>query len=304
MAIPDYQSLMLPLLLSMGDGQEYSLRESIDILAAQFSLTETERRELLPSGQQSIFENRVGWARTHLKKAGLVSYPRRGYCQITDRGRQVLQCPPPSISNKYLQQFEEYQQFKGTSRRAMARTMVPDELAEVSTQTPKEILETAYQKLRQNLVEEILEAIRGCSPTFFEKLVIDLLLSMGYGGSRQDAGQRVGRSGDGGIDGIIKEDRLGLDVIYVQAKRWENTVGRPEVQKFAGALLGQQAKKGILITTSQFSREAMDYVSAIDSRIILIDGNALGEYAIDYGVGTSTLETYTIKKIDSDYFTE
>lgn len=294
---------MLPLLELVSDGQEYTLRTASDQLSEHFQLTEIDRKELLPSGQESRFDNRVGWARTHLKKAGLVEYPRRGFFRITDRGLNVLQQHLKKIDCNFLKKFQEYQEFIGISNKR------PTEKAElksgvVDTITPEETLESIHQRLRESLAEDILEMIRSCSPTFFERMVIDLLVKMGYGGSRKEAGQAIGGSGDGGIDGIIKEDRLGLDIIYIQAKRWEGKVGRPEIQKFAGALLGQQARKGIFITTSQFSREAVDYVNTIDAKIILIDSKMLGELMIDYNVGVSTFKTYEIKRIDSDYFSE
>lgn len=233
-----------------------------------------------------------------------MEYSRRGFFRITDRGLNILKRPHlKKIDCNFLKQFQDYQEFVGISSKK------PIEKAErkpdlIDTITPEETLETVHQKLRDSLAEEILETIRGCSPTFFERMVIDLLVKMGYGGSRKEAGQAIGGSGDGGIDGIIKEDRLGLDIIYIQAKRWEATVGRPEIQKFAGALLGQQARKGIFITTSHFSRDAVDYVNAIDTKIILIDSKMLGELMIDYNVGVSTFKTYDIKRIDSDYFSE
>lgn len=304
MAIPDFQAMLLPLLQYAADGQEHSLRESIENLAAVFQLTDEERHHLLPSGQQPTFDNRVGWTCTHLKKAKLLTSTRRGYFQITERGYDLMREHPVSLNTKFLERFEEYNQFKTIKRNTLNSGNRSGEiiLENDDDRTPEESLELAYEKVRNNLMEEVLDLVKNCSPTFFETLVIDLLLKMGYGGSRKEAGNRVGRSGDGGIDGIIKEDRLGLDVIYVQAKRWEGTVGRPEIQKFVGALAGQQAKKGIFITTSQFTREAVDYVNKIDSKIILIDGLMLSDFLIDYNVGISPVKTYEIKKVDTDYF--
>lgn len=301
MAIPDYQSVMLPLLRFVGDNLEHSLREAIDSLATEFSLTEAERTEMLPSGQQAIFTNRVGWARTYLKKAGLIESTRRGFFRITDRGRKVLSDAPNRIDVNFLEQFEEFVQFRSIRKDKSHSEEVGENEAD---QTPEESLESAYQKLREGLASEILQITKNCSPAFFEQLVVDLLVRMGYGGSRREAGQALGKSGDGGIDGIIKEDKLCLDIIYIQAKRWDGTVGRPEVQKFAGALQGQRAKKGIFITTSAFTKEATDYAAFIDSKIILIDGVRLAEFMIDHGVGVATQTIYEIKKIDSDYFTE
>lgn len=301
MAIPDYQSVMLPLLKFVADNREHSLREAIDSLAAEFSLTEAERTEMLPSGQQAIFNNRVGWARTYLKKAGLIESTRRGFFRISDRGRKVLSGAPSRIDVNFLEQFDEFVQFRSIRRE---KGHLEEACADAADQTPEESLESAYQKLREGLASDILQITKSCSPAFFEQLVVDLLVKMGYGGSRREAGQALGKSGDGGIDGIIKEDKLGLDIIYIQAKRWDGTVGRPEVQKFAGALQGQRAKEGIFITTSAFTKEATDYAAFIDSKIILIDSVRLAEFMIDHGVGVTTQTTYEIKKIDSDYFTE
>ena len=298
MAIPDYQSIMLPLLKFAGDQKEHSLREVIEILADHFNLTSDERRELLPSGQQEVFKNRVGWARTYMKKAMLLESPRRGYFKITERGMAVLSKNPQEINVKFLEQFEEFRQFRALRREKPK--IVEEELG----RTPEEALENAYQNLRDDLANDLLEQIKNSPPGLFESIVVDLLVKMGYGGSRKDAGQAIGRSGDEGIDGIIKEDRLGLDIIYIQAKRWENAVGRPEIQKFAGALQGQRAKRGIFITTSNFSREANDYALKIDTKIILIDGERLAQLMIDFSIGVTTVSTYEVKKIDTDYFTE
>jgi restriction system protein len=300
MPIPDYQAMMLPLLNFSRDGKEHSAREASDALAELYSLSEDERKELLPSGQQAVFTNRVAWARTYLKQAGLIEATRRGFFRISGRGLEVLKKKPSSIDVKFLEQFPEFLEFR--NRRKDKDEVV--ESAEVSQQTPEESLESAYQKLRYDLGQELLNQVRQCSPSFFEKLVIDLLVKMGYGGTRKDAGSAVGKSGDGGIDGIIKEDRLGLDIIYVQAKRWEGTVGRPEIQKFAGALQGQRARKGIFLTTSGFTADAIDYISRIESKIVLIDGDTLSQLMIDHGVGVAITAIYEVKRVDSDYFTE
>jgi len=270
MAIPDYQSIMLPLLTFAGDQQEHSLRQAIDSLAQEFELSDEERKQLLPSGQQEVFNNRVAWARTYIKKAGLLDSTRRGYFRITDRGLSVLTKNPPKINVHFLEQFEEFRHFRSLRHKKEEKEQRHE--AEVQETTPEEALETAYQGLRDDLGNELLQHIKSSSPSLFEKIVIELLVKMGYGGSRQDAGRAIGKSGDEGIDGIIKEDRLGLDIIYIQAKRWDNTVGRPEIQKFAGALQGQRARKGIFITTASFSREAVDYASRIENKIVLIDG--------------------------------
>jgi len=302
MAIPDYQSMMLPLLRFIGDGKEHSLRESIDALADQFALSDEERRYMLPSGQQTTFDNRAGWARTYMKKAGLLESTRRGYFKITRRGTDVLKQNPTDIDVQFLKQFNEFLEFQTAHRNNAEVTNGEDVVDEA--QTPEEEIEAAYQKVRQGLATELLQTIKTLSPTFFERLVIDLLVKMGYGGTRTDAGEAIGRSGDGGIDGIIKEDRLGLDAVYMQAKRWEGSVGRPEIQKFAGALQGQRARKGIFITTSTFTQEADEYVSRIDSKIVLIDGGRLAQLMIDYNVGVTSTALYELKRVDSDYFTE
>lgn len=305
MTIPDYQSLMLPVLEFVGDQQEHSLRETIERLAQTFHLTDTERKTLLPSGKQPIFDNRVGWARTYLKKAGLVEYTRRGCFQITDLGQKILAQQPEKIDNQFLQQFSSFIEFKaGNGDRSQELRELSELDKHETSHTPEEILEEGFRKIQEALTIEVLDRVKTCSPGFFEKLVVDLLLAMGYGGSRQEAGQVIGKSGDGGIDGIINEDRLGLDVIYLQAKRWEGKVGRPDIQKFVGALQGKRARKGVFITTSEFTQEAIEYSKIVDSKIILIDGKNLAQLMIENNVGLYTAETYQLKKIDSDYFTE
>ncbi len=303
MAIPDYQTVMLPLLRFAGDGQEHALRETVDALASEFRLTPDELKQLLPSGQQEVFVNRVGWARTYLAKAGLLKKTRRSHYAISERGRQVLEEHPERIDVKYLKRFEEFRAFQNLKGTRSGSNDIATEVASDQT-TPEESLESAYGRLRDALASDVLQQVKTASPSLFEKLVVELLLKMGYGGSRQDAGRAIGRSGDEGIDGIIKEDRLGLDIIYIQAKRWEASVGRPEVQKFAGALQGQRAKKGIMITTSSFSGDARDYVSKIENKIVLIDGTQLADLMIDHNLGVSPMANYEVKKIDTDYFTE
>ena len=299
--IPDYQSFMLPLLQIASDGTAHSMREAFELLADQFALTDEQLKDLLPSGRQTTFENRVGWARTYIKKAGLLDSPRRGYFQITERGRQVLAQHPARIDRQFLMQYPEFVAFH---RPQPSRQVgMPDQ--EDGEQTPEEGIEAAYQRVREQLAQELLETVKSCSPSFFERLVVDLLVKMGYGGTRRDAGMAIGRSGDGGIDGIIKEDRLGLDIVYIQAKRWDNnTVGRPQIQQFAGALQGQRARKGVFITTSTFSQAAQDYVSRLDSKIVLIDGETLAQLMMDYDIGVTTVAVYDLKHIDSDYFIE
>lgn len=301
MAVPDYQSLMLPLLKLAHDQQEHSLHDAIDFLADKFNLTQAEREELLPSGRQAAFDNRVGWARTYLKKAGLLESPKRGYFRITNRGLSVLKQNPSKINNKFLLQFPEFVAFQKPAE----GLTVPQNAQTDDGQTPEEEIESVYQQLRKELASELLDTIKGCSATFFERLVVDLLVEMGYGGTRQDAGQAIGKTSDGGIDGIIKEDCLGLDIVYIQAKKWDGTtIGRPEIQKFAGALQGQRARKGVFITTSTFTQQAKDYVSFIDSKIVLIDGELLAQLMIDYNMGVSLVASYEIKRVDTDYFNE
>lgn len=290
---------MLPLLKLAADGQEHTKKEAVEKLGIHFELTEVEFEEKLPSGRQSTFDNRVAWARSYLKMAQLLDSPKRGCFLITPRGQAVLAQKPDRINIRFLEQFPEFLASRSGDK---AKDLETDQ--QIVVRTPEETLEFAHQKLRQNLAEELVQTIKTCSPTFFEQLVVDLLVRMGYGGTRKDAGKAVGKSGDGGIDGIIKEDRLGLDAIYIQAKRWDGTVGRPEVQKFAGALMGHGARKGVFITTSGFSKEATDYVSNIDRKIVLIDGETLASLMIDHNVGVSTVVSYEIKKVDIDYFVD
>jgi len=300
MPIPDFQTIMLPLLRFAGDKQEHSIREAVEFLGAEFHLTDAERRELLPSGQQETFANRVNWSKTYLKKAGLIHSTRRGYFQISERGISDLQKKPSRIDIKFLRQYREFiDGLKPNLKQDLSEELpIQNEQA-----TPTDTIEAVHQKLQAELASDLLEQIRETPPSLFERIVVELLVKMGYGGSRKDAGKAIGRSGDEGIDGIINEDKLGLDVIYIQAKRWKDTISRPEIQKFAGALQGQRAKKGIFITTSGFSKEAREFTQKIDIKIILIDGEQLAQMLIDHNVGVSTVQTYEVKRIDSDYFT-
>jgi restriction system protein len=302
---------MLPFLRIAGDGQEHRFRDAVESLAQEFTLTDDERNVMLPSGTAPLFDNRVGWARTYLKQAALIESRKRGVFNISARGKELLAKNPQRIDNSTLEQYQEYLDFK--LRRGEPRDTSKPEPLDVkapivritdtpSDSTPEELFSQAYQRLRSNLEAELLEQVKASTPAFFERLVIDLLVSMGYGGSRRDAGRAIGKSGDGGIDGIIKEDKLGLDVIYIQAKKWEGTVGRPEIQKFAGALQGQRANKGVFITTSYFSREAEEYANIITSKIILINGEQLATLMVDHNVGVSPISVFEIKRIDSDYF--
>ena len=307
MAIPDYQSLMLPLLqFAEARNEEISTYEAVDALSTQLGLTEADLEEMLPSGVQRTFVNRVGWATTYMKKAGLLEPTRRGYFRITQGGQDLLKTKPAKINVKLLKRYPEFQvfqQLKGT--RSGEKMKASREPLDMSTATPSEALETAYENLREELVDELLAKLKKSSPPFFERIVVELLVKMGYGGSRADAGKAIGRTGDEGIDGIIKEDKLGLDVIYIQAKRWDtNAVGRPDVMQFAGALQAQKATKGIFITTSRFTDDSRNYVSQIGSKIVLIDGDQLSQLMIDHDVGVSTVSLYPVKKIDADYFEE
>ncbi|MCJ7445494.1 MAG: restriction endonuclease [Methanotrichaceae archaeon] len=301
MSVPDFQSLFLPLLKFAGDGEEHQLNDAIQTISAQLNLTEDDKKELLPSGRQTKFDNRVSWARTYLTKAGLMERTGRGRFRITSRGIDVLKTNPTTLNVRFLEQYPEFLKFHEVAHDKGQKT---PELAEEANRTPEEQLETSYLELKQDLAQELLNRVKECSSTFFERLVVDLLVAMDYGGTVKDAGQAVGQSGDGGIDGIIKEDKLGLDIVYIQAKRWEGAVGGSVVRNFAGSLDGVRAKKGVLITTSQFTQDAKDYANKIEKKIVLVDGDQLAQLMIDHNVGVAEKATYTIKRIDLDYFGE
>lgn len=304
MAIPDYETLMLPLLRLAAEskGQEVPLPAAVGKLTDQFKLTDEERQELLPSGGTFKFSSRVSWARTYLQKAGLLESTRRGHFRITDRGWSVLKTNPDHIDGELLSQFDEFREFHGKKRDRRTEKTTDSSL---TAETPIESLGTQYERLREALASELLERVKKCSPQFFERLVIVLLVRMGYGGSLKDAGQAIGKTRDGGIDGVIREDKLGLANIYVQAKRWtDKPVGSPDIDQFAGALSKRKATKGIFITTSTFTRDALESIKEYSSRIVLMDGTQLTGYMIDHGVGVSVMSTYEIKKIDSDFFEE
>jgi restriction system protein len=302
--IPDYQTIMLPLLKTMSDEKTHTLRELIEILAIHFDLSDDERKELLPSGQQAVFDNRVGWAKFYLEKADLLKTEKRGYYHITEPGLKFLKSNPVELRAKDLENFKAFKAFKQTisTKNEIEKSNLETLGNEESVKTPEEALEYAFQKLKNDLSRDLLDTIKNCTPAFFEKLVIDLLTKMGYGGSRKDAGRALGKTGDGGIDGMIKEDKLGLDTIYIQAKRWENTVPVREIRDFAGALLSKKARKGIFITTSGFPQGAFDFVESIEHKIILIDGEKLTDLMFEFNVGLSTQSIYEVKRIDSDYF--
>lgn len=305
MAIPGFQDVMLPLLRLAGDRQEHSIRETYDAIANLFQLSDEGRRQPLPSRRQPIFENRVGWARTYLTKAGLLESTRRAHFKITPLGLEVLSQDRPAIDVQFLKQFPAFVEFTKIRKDGDDER---DQQADVEgtdpSRTPQELLEYGYQRIRHDLIQEVLSHAKQCSPTFFERLVVDVLLKMGYGGSRKDAGEAIGRSGDGGIDGYINEDRLGLDVIYIQAKRWEANVGSGEIRNFVGGLVGRNTNKGVFITTSGFTNDAREYAEKVGHNIILIDGEMLAQLMIDHDVGVSTVERYDLKKIDNDYFFE
>lgn len=305
MAIPDYQSIMLPLLQHTADGEIHTVRELKETLAGYFSITTEERQQMLPSGQQTTFYNRVSWAKMYLERAGVLQNVRRGHFTITDRGRKILASSVERLDNSFLRQFPEFNAFRaGTNGNEDAddsTKIIPDSTDE---QTPEEALQLAYTLIRDDLAAELIDQIKTMSPKFFEQLVLDLMVKMGYGGARESSASLTAGGSDEGIDGVINEDQLGLDIVYLQAKRWENQVGRPEIQRFVGALHGKRARKGVFLTTSTFSRDAHDYVATIDPKVVLIDGRRLAQLMIDFNVGVSTSQTYLIKRIDSDYFSE
>jgi restriction system protein len=301
MTIPDFQSILMPLLKACADGHEHNNQELRHILSEQFGLTEVELAIKLPSGKQGVFDNRVAWAKAHLKQAGLIEITQRGIYRITARGLDVLGENPQTLNIKYLKQFSEYVAFLSGGQNDKPKLTEP---VSPLSETPDELIAGGYKQLREALATELLERIKTVSPSRFEELVVELLLKMGYGGTQEDAGQVVGKSGDGGIDGIINEDRLGLDVIYIQAKRWEADVGRPEIQKFVGALAGNKANKGVFITSSSFTKEARSYANQVNHKVVLIDGVMLAELMMDYDLGVSTKDVFTVKRLDSDYFDE
>jgi len=306
--IPDFQTIMLPTLEILADKKEHSLQDLISQISDKFKLTEKEKNELVPSGVQTKMYNRVTWVLTHFKKAHLAYTIRRGVFGITQEGMKILESKPPRIDLKFLKEIPEYKQWKDSYIKDWQDTHSSDKkdiVEEIETdKTPEELLDYSYSQLKEELAIELIEKIKECSPSFFERLVIDLLIKMGYGGSRKEAGKVIGKSGDGGIDGIINEDKLGLDTIYIQAKKWDNTVPIAQIRDFAGSLLSKKAKKGIFLSTSDFPKGAYDFVSSIEPKIILINGRELAELMIEYGVGVATKINYEVKKMDNDYFEE
>lgn len=304
MPVPNYQALMPPLLRLCADRKEHSLAEAIAWMTRELALSEADVAETLPNSGQGKLANRVGWAKSYLKQAGLLEIPRRGYFRLTDRGAQTLASPEVVIDAKYLERFPEFQEFRSRSRQKSDAAQDFAGTDGAVSDTPQELIESGYLQIRTALAEELLQQVRAASPAFFERMVVELLLRMGYGGTRKDAGQVVGKSGDGGIDGVIKEDRLGLDVIYIQAKRWASDVGSAEMRDFIGALSVNRARKGVFITTSGYGKGAREAAAKIDSKIVLIDGPMLAELMLDFGLGVSPVSTYEIKRLDSDYFEE
>ena len=307
MSIPDYQTLMLPVLASAGDGQEHRIGDVVLQLARDLALTDEDQQQLLRSGKQTTFANRVHWARMYLVRAGLLTATKRAHFKITNRGQEVLTKKPRRIDNTYLSQFPEFLQFLDRSR-AETSTLVetPDVPMTQSTETPDELLRSTVKQIETALKKELLDRILAAPPVFFEGLIVKLLLAMGFGGSRQDAGQIVGRTGDGGIDGIIDQDALGLDRVYIQAKRYavENGVGEPEIRGFSGSLGAAKANKGVFVTTSYFSQPAQSFAERHPFRIVLIDGEKLTSLMVFHNVGARVDDTLYLKKIDEDFFAD
>ena len=304
MAVPPFQDFMLPFLEFIADGTEHHISELFDYLSRHFALREADLKEVLPSGRETRFKNRVYWSRVHLGQARLLDSTGRGRFRITDRGQKLLRQKPSNIDTKLLSQYPEFQEFRGKANTTEeVQPSTENSMAAEVSQSPEEVLEYSYQRLREQLGQSLLASVRRAPPEFFEQLVVDLLVAMGYGGSRADAGQALGQSGDGGIDGIIKEDRLGLDIVYLQAKRWQNPVGSPEVRNFTGSLEGNGAQKGVLITTSKFTKDAIDFARRLQQKkLVLIDGEKLVNLLMDFDVGVTCVATYAVKKIDVDYF--
>lgn len=305
MAIPDFQTIMKPLLEIVSSGEEFSSNEINDKLAKVFNLSEAELSEFVPSGQQRLFQNRVAWAKSYLKMANLVESPKRNFTKITRDGLSLIKQNPVKVNLTLLKTLPGFINHKAKLKEnSAADSNTENETDLIESLTPEEKIGNAFNVWQKNLSTDLLLKLKSSTPTFFEQVVVDLIVKMGYGGSVEEAGTRLGRSGDEGIDGIIKEDKLGLDLIYLQAKKWEGTVGRPEIQKFLGALISQGAKKGVFITTGKFSREAIEFNPKVDVRLVLIDGNQLTSYMIEYGLGVKPQQTFVVHKIDVDYFEE
>lgn len=302
MTVPNYQDFMLPTLKLIADNCEHKSRDIVEQSANMLGLSEEDKQEKLPSQTQATYYNRAMWARTYLKKACLLEYPKRGAIKITQRGLDLLKTNPDKITKNSLLQYDEFRDFQNNVNTEQNGTSISEFVEE--QKTPDELIAEARIVLTSHLEADLLSKIADNTPVFFEELVAKLLLAMGYGGSEKDILQNRGKSGDEGIDGIIKQDVLGLDKIYIQAKRWFGMVSRPEVQKFVGAVHGKNANRGVFITTSCFSNEAKEYAKNINSNIILIDGKQLAKLMIEYNVGVQVKDTIQIKKIDEDFFIE
>jgi restriction system protein len=302
MAVPDFQSVMLPFLEVLEDGKERTMRDVTELLSQRFNLTDKERQEHLPSGPQGLFYNRVAWAKTHLKHAGLIENPIRGQVAISEEGRKVLLSKPSSINCRFLKQYPSYRAFIGQTQGQDDEENGKGVIE--SPQTPLELLDASFNTLRAATAEDLLARLKTCSPAFFEQVVVQLLHAMGYGGVAADASV-TGKSGDGGIDGVIKEDRLGLDVVCIQAKRWEDSVGRPVIQGFVGSMDYIRAKKGVILTTSQFTKDALNFVERIEGKkVVLIDGPTLASLMIEHNVGVKLKKVYELKEVSNDFFDE
>lgn len=304
MAIPDYQTLMLPVLLLAAEGEK-RVADVVDRIADKFGLSQEEREELLPSGRQRVLHNRIHWAKFYMSKAGLISSPARGRFVATEAGKALLATNPDRVDVGLLMQRASFREFYKAGRDGATAGPADAGLA-ANTVTPEEQIETAFKSVQLALRTELLERIVQNSPAFFEQLIVDLLVAMGYGGSHKNAAAQLGRSGDGGVDGVVNEDRLGLDRVYVQAKRYAeaNTVGRPDVQAFVGSLVGLGATKGVFVTTSTFSPQARDFVSRLSQRVVLIDGQRLADLMTEYGVGVRVSRAIEFKRLDEDFFAE
>jgi restriction system protein len=303
MSIPDYQSLMLPVLEVASKG-ETSVPLAEAEIAARFGLSNEEREQMLPSGKQRVLHNRIHWAKFYLTKAGLLESPKRGRFVITAAGQQVLAKPPVTLDTKHLLTISTFRDFYRGGEDAEAIASAAE--VEPPSATPEEVVEAAYKAVHAALRADLLDRILQNSPSFFEEVIVELLVAMGYGGSRRNAAEQLGKSGDGGVDGVINEDVLGLDRVYIQAKRYApgSAVGRPEVQAFTGSLIGLGASKGVFVTTSTFSSQAVEFASRIPQRVILIDGKRLTELMVEHGVGVRSSRVLEFKRLDEDFFSE
>lgn len=297
--IPTYDKMMLPILRELADGAPRNTDECVAAIVQHFQLTAEDLAHHLPSGRQTTVRNRVGWARVRLRKAWLIESTSRGIDRITEAGRGVLESGIEALNDEYLMRFQPYrawvEQFSDSSAAPLTKP------AEAEALTPEEAISASYARHRQGVQDDLLARVRTMDPYGFERLVVELLVKLGYGGALGE-GQAIGRSGDGGVDGVIREDKLGLELVYVQAKRWANGVGRPEVQAFIGSLEGLRARKGVFITTSTFSRDAREYVDRIEKRVVLIDGQELAQLMFEAGVAVTVSARYEVKAVDTDFF--